>query len=87
MFRKLFFIATSLYTIVSGDSQHTEYRRQYNSYLRHMKKIEPENGFQNFLTTLNEVETFNRDNTHCRSYLTQHSDTLDKQRILKKCFR
>ena len=65
----------------------TELRRQYMDYLTIFDKKEIGNSFALFVERLGLVESFNREETRCRWYLTQYSDTeeIDKEIYTKKC--
>lgn len=65
----------------------TELRRQYMDYLTIFEKKESGNSFDLFVERLGLVETLNREETRCRWYLTQYSDTeeIDKEIYTKKC--
>ena len=62
-----------------------ELRRQYTNYLKIFDKVETASSFEIFVQNLNAIEIYNKDNSDCRMYLTQHSDTFEDVYILKKC--
>lgn len=74
------FICTSAYL-----TDNNELRRQYTNYLKIFDKVETASSFEIFVQNLNAIEIYNKDNSDCRMYLTQHSDTFEDVYILKKC--
>ena len=62
-----------------------ELKRQYRDYLTIFKKVERPFGFEAFVRNLNTVESFNKDNNGCKMYLTQYSDTFEKNHIYNTC--
>jgi hypothetical protein len=81
-------IATmSSYVTSLNTAKMTELRRQYMDYLTIFEKEESGDSFNVFVERLGLVESFNRDETRCRWYLTQYSDTeeLDKEIFTKRC--
>jgi len=66
-------------------TDNNELRRQYTNYLKIFDKVETSSSFEIFVQNLNAIEIYNKDNSDCRMYLTQHSDTFEDVYILKKC--
>jgi hypothetical protein len=66
-------------------TDNNELRRQYTNYLKIFDKVEKASSFEIFVQNLNAIEIYNKDNSDCRMYLTQHSDTFEDVYILKKC--
>jgi len=62
-----------------------ELRRQYDNYRQIHDKPETDYGFELFVQNLQRVELFNSENSECRMYLTQYSDTYDENAVYKKC--
>lgn len=85
MLKKIIFIVSSLYCCAVSGNQQNEFRRQYDSYVKQFNKVETEHSFQIFLTNLNEIDIYNKENSNCKMYLTQHSDTFDNQYLLRRC--
>ena len=62
-----------------------ELRRQYDNYRQIHDKSETSYGFELFVQNLQRVELFNSENSECRMYLTQYSDTYEENAVYKKC--
>ncbi len=62
-----------------------ELKRQYDNYLKIHNKAETSNSFEIFVQNLQRIEMFNSENSNCRMYLTQYSDTHDENSVYKKC--
>ena len=60
-------------------------RRQYNDFLRINSKVERDGTFERFVHNLGYVEDYNKQNTGCRLYLTQHSDEVSEDMLLMRC--
>jgi len=77
-----------LFGLIGANSYLTdnnELKRQYDNFLKIFNKEETPLGFKTFVQNLNTIEIFNKENSNCRMYLTQHSDTFDDVYILTKC--
>ena len=62
-----------------------ELKRQYDNYRHIHDKSETDYGFELFVQNLQRVELFNSENSECRMYLTQYSDTYEENAVYKKC--
>lgn len=62
-----------------------ELKRQYDNYRQIHDKSETDYGFELFVQNLQRVELFNSENSECRMYLTQYSDTYEENAVYKKC--
>jgi len=62
-----------------------ELKRQYDNYRQIHDKSETSYGFELFVQNLQRVELFNSENSECRMYLTQYSDTYEENAVYKKC--
>ena len=62
-----------------------ELKRQYDNYRQIHDKSETDYGFELFVQNLQRVELFNSENSECRMYLTQYSDTYEDNAVYKKC--
>lgn len=66
-----------------------ELRRKYMDYLTIFDKKEIGNSFDLFVERLQLVESFNKDETRCRWYLTQWSDSeeVNQENYTKRCIK
>ena len=82
-------IISTLLTILSFSTAYLtnmgELRRQYYNYRQIHDKSETDYGFELFVQNLQRVELFNSENSECRMYLTQYSDTYEDNAVYKKC--
>ena len=62
-----------------------ELKRLYDNYRQIHDKSETDYGFELFVQNLQRVELFNSENSECRMYLTQYSDTYEENAVYKKC--
>ena len=82
MFKFLIILLASVNAYLTDNN---ELRRQYDNYLKIFNKEETPSSFKAFVQNLNTIEIYNKYNSECRMYLTQHSDTFEDVYILKKC--
>jgi len=77
----LLFISASVTNAKLTDN--SELQRQYQDYLRIVKKADRPNGFETFVENLQNIDYLNKEG-NCRYYLTQNS-AEDRGDYHKKC--
>ena len=88
MFKIIINLLISFLSLSSSNAYLTnmqELHRQYIDYLRIHNKQETSFGFELFVENLQRIESFNFQNSNCKMYLTQFSDTFDDNAVHKKC--